>query len=100
MRYCSHCGNPLAVGAAFCHNCGAALKAFVPETEEAPVIEPVVEETVKEEPTPTVIPTPNDKDIQEEKAFLEQTHRLLRWERKAWSISGKACLIIGSYVLL
>lgn len=34
-------------------------------------------------------------DIQEEQDFLDKTHRLLRWERKAWSIAGKAFLILG-----
>lgn len=109
MRYCSHCGNALSAGASFCHSCGAALKAFVPETDETPVATPImeepaaetpitetaVEEPIKEESTPVVIPAPSDKDIQEERAFLDQTHRLLRWERRAWSISGKVALIVG-----
>lgn len=34
-------------------------------------------------------------DAQQEKDFLDTTHRLLRWERKAWSISGKVFLIFG-----
>ena len=113
MRYCSHCGNPLSPGASFCHTCGAALKTLVPEADEAPVaapamepvaepvVEPVVEaapvvETpVAETPTPVVIPARNQGDILQEKEFLEQTNRLLRWERKAWSITGKVYVISG-----
>lgn len=110
MRYCSHCGNPLSPGASFCHTCGAALKTLVPEADEAPVVvpaaEPVVEATPvvetpvveaphAEAPAPVVIPAPNRDDVLEEKEFLEQTNRLLRWERKAWSITGKVMLIVG-----
>lgn len=120
MRYCCHCGNPLSVGASFCHSCGAPLKALVPEADEAPVAVPVAEpvvETVFEEPAaapiteepvvepfpeepvaepdPVVIPARSQGEVFEEKAFLDQTHRLLRWERKAWSIAGKVYLITG-----
>lgn len=123
MRYCCHCGNPLSVGASFCHSCGAPLKALVPEADETPVavstpetvITPVVEpafepapvsvfETPTQEapttapvaePVPVVIPAYKQDDVLEEKAFLEQTNRLLRWERKAWSIAGKVYLILG-----
>lgn len=110
MRYCSNCGNPLNPGAAFCHTCGAALKAIVPETDETPVAAPVVEAepVVVEAPVveatpvveapaaePVVLPANTDKDIQEEKKFLEDTHKFLRWEKKAWSIAGKVMLIVG-----
>lgn len=92
MRYCSYCGQPLQPGSAFCHHCGAALKAVVPEVEEPVVIvPPVVEEPIHEEAAPNT----DTKAIAEEKEFLEQTHRLLRWERKAWSIAGKVMLITG-----
>lgn len=107
MRYCSRCGNELSVGASFCHCCGASLKNLVPEADEtpisAPVVEPVVEsvfeepaaEPVAEETAPVVIPQHNREELKEEKEFLDLTHRLLRWERKAWSISGKVYLIVG-----
>lgn len=119
MRYCSRCGNALSVGASFCHSCGASLKTLVPEADETPVAvpaaepvvetvseepAPVMEEPIAEEPTPapaaedpapTVTPVNCDQDVRAEKAFLDQTHRLLRWERKAWSIAGKVYLIMG-----
>jgi hypothetical protein len=119
MRYCSRCGNALSVGASFCHCCGAELKNLVPEAEEAPkvaaaaesvvevaaapVAEPVVESAVEavaedpavEETAPVVVPQHNREELKEEKEFLDMTHRLLRWERKAWSISGKVHLIVG-----
>lgn len=34
-------------------------------------------------------------DTNEEQDFLDTTHRLLRWERKAWSIGGKFLIIFG-----
>lgn len=108
MRYCSHCGNPLNPGASFCHSCGAALKVIVPEAEEAPVAAPVVEAApvapvqapvIPEAPAPVsepvVLHANYDKDIQEEKQFLDDTHKFLRWEKKAWNISGKVILIMG-----
>lgn len=117
MRYCIHCGNPLNPGASFCHTCGAALKAIVPEADETPVATPVVEEipqvepvevcaaepiaeepVVVEEPAanePVVLPAAYDKDIRDEKKFLDETHKFLRWEKKAWSIAGKVFLIVG-----
>lgn len=95
MRYCSFCGQPLEPGAAFCHHCGTALKTVVPEAEEAPVVEEVVAEAPVSQPVvPAAVPDDSEA-IAEEKEFLEQTHRLLRWERKAWSISGKVALILG-----
>ena len=117
MRYCSRCGNALSVGASFCHCCGAELKNLVPEVAEAPVAEPVVEvaapiveeaapatevvaEPAAQEPAaaeivPVDAPRHNTQELKEEKEFLDITHRLLRWERKAWSISGKFNLIFG-----
>lgn len=111
MRYCSHCGNPLSPGASFCHTCGVPLKAVVPAADETPVEAPIAEvedtpaiqaeETVEvpaAEPAaaePVVLNTSYDQDILEEKKFLEETHKFLRWERKAWSISGKVLLIFG-----
>ena len=101
MRYCSFCGQPLNPGSAFCHHCGAALKTVVPETEETPVDEKVViEEPVCEPVAPAAVPDESEA-IAEEKEFLEQTHRLLRWERKAISIASKVMLgmSIGLVVL-
>lgn len=89
MRYCSYCGQPLNPGSAFCHHCGAALKAVVPEVEETTVTAPAVAEESAS--------ASDEKAIAEEKAFLEQTHRLLRWERKAWNIAGKVMLIVGIF---
>ncbi len=76
MKYCSSCGKELIEGAAFCANCGAPIAA------PAPVAEPIA-----------VVGAPDL--AQEEQEFLDMTHRLLRWERKAWSIAGKAAIIIG-----
>jgi len=71
MGFCRNCGNELTEGAAFCNTCGTPAAA--PSTDLAP--------------TATT--------ISEEQEFLDLTHRLLRWERTAWSIAGKAFLIVG-----
>lgn len=73
MRYCVNCGKALVEGAAFCSSCGASVTAKNPD------------------PVPV-----NDVELNErEHAFLENTHRLLRWERKAWSIAAKVLIITG-----
>lgn len=77
MKYCAQCGKEMIDEALFCPECGASVTNPAPETAEP--VEAVV----------------LSADAQEEQEFLDMTHRLLRWERKAWSISGKACLIIG-----
>ena len=74
MRYCTHCGQALHEDAAFCSNCGAAAQTNLPA---APAV------------------CPRDTAA-EDREFLELTHRLLRWERKAWSISSKFYIIMGS----
>ena len=34
-------------------------------------------------------------EAKQEQEFMDTTHRLLRWERKAWSISSKVFIIFG-----
>ena len=77
MKYCAQCGKEMIDEALFCPDCGAAVTNPAPEA-----------------PAPAEVMI-SDADAQEEQEFLDMTHRILRWERKAWSISGKACLIIG-----
>ena len=77
MAFCHRCGKELMEGSAFCNACGA------PQAQQ-PNYQP--------QPT-TLVPTANPQA--EEQEFLELTRRLLRWERKAWSICGKAWLITG-----
>ena len=80
MRYCVNCGKELNENAAFCVACGTP----VPAEETAPIA-PVVAE-------PAVV---CEAANQEEVEFLENTHRLLRWEMKAWSIAGRVLTIMG-----
>lgn len=97
MRYCSRCGNALRVGATSCHCCGAVLKALVPEADEMPAAEEVVVpvvQTVLEAPAPVAADSQDEQIVQERK-FLDMTHRLLRWEKKAWTIGGTVFLIAG-----
>lgn len=75
MRYCTKCGQAMEDGAAFCGSCGAPAATETP----APVAPPVSQEAL----------------VKEEYEFLETTHRLLRWEHKAWSIASKVWLIAG-----
>lgn len=74
MAFCTHCGKTLSDGANFCEGCGKAVYQEAPTHEVVPVTVPASEE---------------------EQEFLTQTARLLRWERKAWSIAGKVYLILG-----
>ena len=73
MHYCPNCGNTINEGAAFCGSCGN------------PVATPA---------TSSLVPTVSNT-YTEEQEFLDTTHRLLRWEHKAWSICGKVYLIMG-----
>lgn len=67
MRYCVKCGKEIVEGADFCTECG----------------------------TPVLSQTLNENGDREESEFLENTHRLLRWELKAWSIASKFYIIMG-----
>ena len=105
MSFCTNCGKEIIENSKFCTNCGTA----VPVQETAPVVEtPVVAAPVAVE-APVVIEAPvvvapaptfadkvtEDSLIKEEQEFLDATHRFLRWERKANSISGKIMFICG-----
>ena len=65
MSFCSTCGTEIAEDAVFCTNCGAT----VAENDE--------------------------HNKKEEQDFLDQTYRLMRWEAKAWRISGTVFIIVG-----
>ncbi len=71
MKICANCGKSLNDDARFCGYCG-----FQTPTEE-----------YNADITP--------EEISEEQEFLDMTHRILRWERKAWSIAGKVFIIMG-----
>lgn len=73
MRYCMKCGQEIPEGAAFCAGCGTPVQP----------------------PTPSAAPVFNEGLYQEECEFLANTHRLLRWEQKAWSIASKVLIIVG-----
>ena len=75
MRYCTKCGQEIIEGAAFCVGCGAPVEAKIAADAASPVFGGELD--------------------QEAHAFLETTHRLLRWEHKAWSIASKVFLIMG-----
>ena len=106
--FCNRCGRQIPDDAIFCSWCGETI-VRVQETpfNEAPATEynpPEPTETPKAEDVQNEPPAA-DPDLHEEQEFLDMTHRLLRWERMAWSITGKFALIFGSiasavYVLL
>ena len=77
MRCCKKCGKEIAEGAAFCVGCGEAV-----ETEILV-------------PTPTAPAISGEGLYKEEQEFLDTTHRLLRWEHKAWRIASKVFIIMG-----
>ncbi len=82
MSYCVKCGNKLEIGAAFCTECGA------PVEKENPVANGCDE-------VPVQSPFFNEEFDREEREFLDNTHKLLRWELKAWSIASKVWIIMG-----
>ena len=75
MRYCMKCGREVPEEAAYCASCGAPV-----ETEN---------------PAPAVSPISGEELYRADCAFLENTHRLLRWEQKAWNIASKVFIIVG-----
>ncbi len=76
MRYCVKCGKEIVEGAAFCTECGAPLeKEISVALAQSGAF--------------------NEENDREEREFLENTHRLLRWELKAWSIASKFWIIFG-----
>ena len=117
MSFCTNCGKEIIENSKFCTNCGTAVpvQETAPVVAEAPVVEvpvaveapvavetpvdvvaPVVAAPVQVAPAPTFADkVTEDSLIKEEQEFLDMTHRFLRWERKANSISGKIMFICG-----
>lgn len=117
MSFCTNCGKEIIEGSKFCSSCGTAVAVAEAAPVAAPVVEvpvaevPVAEAPVVEEPvvaqTPVAEASPMptfaqniDEDylIKEEQEFLDGTHRLLRWEKKALSICGTIMMILGIVV--
>lgn len=82
MIICANCGSELSGSANFCANCGAQI-VVEPVVEAVPVAEPVQEKPVA------------SGFSDEDKEFVENTRRLLRWEQKAWKITGIVFSIMG-----
>lgn len=85
MRYCIRCGKELIEGAAFCAGCGAPVQnkpPIVPVQNELPI-------------APAQPKAYGDEIVSEARAFLADTHKLLRWEMKAWSIASTVWTIVG-----
>lgn len=85
MSYCMKCGKEIGNGAAFCVGCGAPVEkeisvASVQKEVSAVVVQPQ---------------TFNEGITSEEREFLNNTHKLLRWELKAWNIASKVLIIMG-----
>ena len=82
MMICAKCGNELSGDANFCANCGAQI-----------VVEPVVETVPIATPVQAGPVTTNLSS--EDNEFIENTRHLLRWEQKAWKITGIVFAIMG-----
>ena len=82
MSYCVKCGKEIEKDAAFCTECGAPVEKEIPTAPE---------------PNNVAVqsPTFNEEFDREEREFLDNTHKLLRWELKAWSIASKVWIIMG-----
>lgn len=86
MSFCIKCGKEIEEGAAFCIGCGAPVEKEIPvELAEQGEVSSASSE----------IQAFNEEFDREEREFLDNTHRLLRWELKAWSIASKVTLIVG-----
>ncbi len=83
MRFCSNCGKAVSDSASFCEFCGAPMAAAQPEPQ------PVYEAA-------SVV---SNAEIAEEQEFLDVTHRLMRWEQKAWNICGTVFMILGIFFI-
>lgn len=121
-KFCGFCGTPVVEQSAPVETVAEPVKTPVVTQPTVAVVEPVEEvvntEPVYSEPQPTYTqPEHNepkneygqernfeprgtyvseDALIAEEQEFLDTTYRILRWEHKAWSILGKAYVIIGA----
>lgn len=82
MSYCVKCGKEIENGAAFCTECGAPVEKEIPTAPEQNNVS-------------VQSPTFNEEFDREEREFLDNTHKLLRWELKAWSIASKVWIIMG-----
>lgn len=82
MSYCVKCGKEIEKDAAFCTECGAPVEKEIPTATE-------------QNNVPVQSPTFNEEFDREEREFLDNTHKLLRWELKAWSIASKVWIIMG-----
>ena len=91
MMICAKCGSQLVTDANFCPNCGTQI-----------VVEPVVQPAsvtpveVSTEPISAVVEPTEQGLSSEDMEFIENTRRLLRWEKKAWKITGIAFSAMGA----
>lgn len=96
--FCNKCGRQIPDDAIFCSWCGETIVRVQENPfNEAPATEynpPEPTETPKAEDVQNEPPAA-DPDLHEEQEFLDMTHRLLRWERMAWSITGKVLIILS-----
>ena len=105
MIICPYCRRPLADNSRFCNACGGQI---VPLPQPQPAVQyqqytqtppqyaqrPPVQTAYAPVPVQTVACAPvSDQEVAE---FVENTRRLLRWEAKAWKISGMVLTILAS----
>ena len=92
MMICAKCGSQLVSDANFCPNCGTQI-VVEPALQPAPAITPV--EAIIE-PTGAVDEPAEQGLSNEDKEFMENTRRFLRWEKKAWKLTGIFFIAIGA----
>ena len=85
MSYCTNCGKEIQEGAFFCIGCGAPVNATAPAAPEQTVALAATEQTQ----------TSYAESYGEAREFLDNTHKLLRWEMKAWNIASKFFIVFG-----
>lgn len=125
MIICPYCRRPLADNSRFCNACGGQIVpqpqptvqyqqytqtppqyAQQPQyTQAPPQYQPYAQQQYTQAPpqqqyapvqTMTYVQPQNTVSDQEVAEFVENTRRLLRWEAKAWKISGMVLTIIAS----
>jgi hypothetical protein len=95
MSFCANCGTKMTDGDLFCSQCGHRVAPVAPAAPVEPV-EPVAPVTPQPAPNTGSYYISEEQLIAEEQDFLDTTHRILRWEQKAWSIYSKFSIIAGA----
>ena len=94
MIRCPYCGRELSDTSRFCSGCGAPQQPVQYQQTAQPQQPEYTQASVQPQVPMVLTPRPQVSD-EETKQFVETTRRLLRWEAKAWKITGIVALVIA-----